>query len=457
MSKRTPVDVLLLGSGGRECAMAWKIAQSALLNRLFIAPGNAGTAAYGTNLDISPMDFEGVARAAIELNINLLVVGSEDPLVAGIADYFHNRPDLRHIAVVGPESAGARLEGSKEFAKQFMLRHNIPTAQYLAVTADNIAEGLALLERLEAPYVLKADGLAAGKGVLIIDSLEQAKASLAEMLGGKFGDASRTVVIEEYLYGVECSAFVLTDGTEICPLSVAKDYKRIGEGDTGPNTGGMGSVSPPAFVTDEIRARITERIIRPTVEGLKAEGIAYCGFIFFGLMIDSDGNPKVIEYNVRLGDPETESIMRRLNSDLLDLMLAATGGELYAAEFSPEVAATVMMVSDGYPGSYSKGFAISGLETPSEPSTVVFHAGTRTDGNEVVTAGGRVLAVTATGATLDEALRRAYGRTRQIHFTGAAWRNDIGTDIDNPYAFRSDEYIERAKTQAQRYTETLNR
>ena len=451
------LNILLLGSGGRECAIAWRMAQSSLLGNLYIAPGNAGTARYGTNLSLDPCDFAAVGQAALENHIDMLVVGSEAPLVAGIADHFHATAELSHIAVIGPGQAAAQLEGSKEFAKRFMLRHDIPTARHLAVTADNLAEGLALLDTLEAPYVLKADGLAAGKGVLIIDGLDQAKQALKDMLGGMFGDAGNTVVIEEYLYGVECSAFVITDGKDYRLLSCAKDYKRVGEGDTGPNTGGMGSVSPPAFITEDTARRIEERVIRPTIEGLRAEGLPYCGFIFFGLMIDYDGNPKVIEYNVRLGDPETESLMPRLKTDLVELLHASAVGRLgeMPVEFVPDVAATVILVSDGYPGAYRKGLPIIGLNTEME-NVVVFHAGTKADDGRVVTSGGRVLAVTALAPTLPDALTMAYRRAGQIRFEGVAYRRDIGSDIDDPYANRTPDFVRRAKNQATLYTADYN-
>ena len=423
------LNILLLGSGGRECTLAWKLAQSPHTQQLFIAPGNAGTAQFGENLSINPADFDDVAAAAIARKVDMLVVGNEDPLVAGIADRFHSDPSLRHIAVVGPEAAGARLEGSKDFAKEFMLRHGIPTARHLSVTNDTVAQGYDFLNSLKPPYVLKADGLAAGKGVLIVDELEQAKTELENMLGGKFGEAGRTVVIEEFLSGIECSAFVVTDGNDYRLLPIAKDYKRVGEGDTGLNTGGMGSVSPVPFADKPFVDKIRSRIIEPTLAGLRDEGIPYCGFIFFGLM-NVGGDPMVIEYNVRMGDPETESVMPRLKTDLVKLLHAAATGTLadVQVDIDPRHAATVMMVSGGYPGRYEKGKTITGLDRV-EHSTV-FHAGTKTlpDGS-VVTAGGRVLAVTALADTQDEALAMAYDDVARISFDAANYRRDIGQDL----------------------------
>ncbi|MCM1292050.1 MAG: phosphoribosylamine--glycine ligase [Bacteroides sp.] len=423
------MNVLLLGSGGRESALAWKIHQSPLLSHLFIAPGNGGTSAYGTNVDsLSPLDFDAVGEFVKANAIDMIVVGNEDPLVAGIVDHFASAmPDL---LVVGPTKAGALLEGSKDFAKQFMTAHGIPTAAYRSFTAETADEGCRFLATLQPPYVLKADGLAAGKGVLIIDDLAEAQQALRQMLDGMFGQSSATVVVEEFLSGIECSVFVLTDGTggyRILP--VAKDYKRIGEGDTGLNTGGMGAVSPVAFADEAWMAKVEKRIIRPTVEGLISDGILYRGFIFLGL-INVDGEPKVIEYNVRMGDPETEAVMLRIDSDLLALMKAAAEGSLgdMPLAISPRAATTVMMVSGGYPGSYEKGKLISGLDKPSQ--SIIFHAGTRRDANgEVLTSGGRVLAASSLGDTIEEALGKSYATVAAIDFDGKYFRRDIGRDL----------------------------
>ncbi|MCH5326382.1 MAG: phosphoribosylamine--glycine ligase [Duncaniella sp.] len=421
--------ILLLGSGGRECAIAWKISQSPELEKLFIAPGNGGTDSYGENIAISPLDFQAIEKFVSEQDIDMIVVGNEDPLVAGIYDYFASRSNAPLI--VGPSKMGAALEGSKDFAKQFMARHGIPTAAYRSFTAETVAEGEKFLETLRPPYVLKADGLAAGKGVLIIDSLEEAKSSLREMLGGMFGASSATVVIEQFLKGIECSVFVLTDGNggyRILP--VAKDYKRIGEGDTGLNTGGMGAVSPVAFADAEWMQKVEERIVRPTVEGLKAEGIVYRGFIFLGL-IDVDGEPMVIEYNVRMGDPETEVVMLRIGSDLVPLLRAAASGDLgeLPLEIDARYATTVMVVSGGYPGSYPKGKVITGAaEAPR--GSVWFHAGTsKNAAGELVTSGGRVIACSAYGDTLTEALEASYAGANAIDFDGKYFRRDIGSDL----------------------------
>lgn len=422
------LNVLLLGSGGRECALAWKMAQSPRMEKLFIAPGNGGTGAYGTNVAISPLDFPAIEKFAIDNAIDMIVVGNEDPLVAGIYDYFEGREGAPLI--VGPSKAGAALEGSKDFAKQFMVRHSIPTARYRSFTADNLEEGYAFLEQLKAPYVLKADGLAAGKGVLIIDSLQEAKDSLKEMLGGMFGKSSATVVIEEFLSGIECSVFVLTDGNggyRILP--VAKDYKRIGEGDTGPNTGGMGAVSPVVFADKEFMKKVEERIILPTVNGLVEEGITYRGFIFLGL-INVDGEPMVIEYNVRMGDPETEVVMLRIASDLLPLLEAAAMGNLSTMPLveDPRYATTVMVVSGGYPGSYPKGKVITG--TGDVKDAILFHAGTKLGENgELLTSGGRVIACSAYGDTIGQALANSYAAANTVDFDGKYFRRDIGADL----------------------------
>lgn len=418
--------ILLLGSGGRESALAWKISKSPKVEKLYIAPGNGGTDAYGENLQLSPLDFPAVEKTVGELGIDMIVVGNEDPLVAGITDYF----DGKGVLVVGPTKAGAELEGSKDVAKAFMVRHGIPTARYRSFTADTLADGVAFLETLKAPYVLKADGLAAGKGVLIIDSLDEAKKALAEMLGGMFGKSSSTVVIEEFLSGIECSVFVLTDGKggyRILP--VAKDYKRIGEGDTGLNTGGMGAVSPVPFADDTFMQKVEERIIRPTVEGLIEENRVYRGFIFFGL-INVEGEPMVIEYNVRMGDPETEAVMPRIDSDIVPLLEAAAKGDLgdLPLKHSDLAAATVIAVSGGYPEAYEKGKTITGIAEASEKS-LIFHAGTKAADGSTVTSGGRVLAVTSLAPTLPEALACSYQSLSHIKFDGMAFRRDIGRDV----------------------------
>lgn len=424
------MNILLLGSGGRESALAWKMSRSTLCSNLFIAPGNGGTGRYGRNLDISPTDFLAVLKAVTDNDIDMVVVGNEDPLVAGITDFMAK--EAPGVLVVGSTKAGARLEGSKDFAKQFMEAEGIPTARYRSFTADTLAEGQAFLETLQPPYVLKADGLAAGKGVLILDSLDEAKKELAEMLSGMFGASSATVVIEEFLSGIECSVFVLTDGNGgYRVLPVAKDYKRILEGDKGPNTGGMGAVSPVPFADAEFMRKVDERIIRPTVEGLRRRGIDYKGFIFLGL-INVGGEPMVIEYNVRMGDPETEVVMLRIASDLVPLLAAAARGNLgdMPLEQDPRAAATVMLVSGGYPGSYAKGKTITGADAAdSDPDTIIFHAGTALRDGQLVTSGGRVMALSSYGDTLQQALGRSYAMADKVDFDGKTFRRDIGNEF----------------------------
>ncbi len=423
------MNVLIVGSGGREHAFAWKLKQSSKINRLFVAPGNAGTATIAQNVSIAVNDFKALGDFSVQNSIDYIIVGPEVPLVEGIVDYFTTHQQLSHIHVIGPDKRGAALEGSKDFSKAFMEKYGIPTGKALTISSDNLDEGLAYLETKPSPYVLKADGLAAGKGVIITESVEEAKGNLQEMLAGKFGEASKSVLIEEYLSGIELSVFVLTDGKDYLILPEAKDYKRIGEGDTGLNTGGMGAVSPVPFAQGDFLNRVEKEVVKPTIHGLQEEGITYKGFIFIGLM-NVNGAPYVIEYNVRMGDPETEVVLPRLDSDLMDLMEATAKGTLGNKKLviKSETATTVMLVSGGYPGNYPKGKVMQGFEQVED--ALLFHAGTAQNENgEVVTSGGRVISVTAYGNNMQEALNKAYQEARKIHFEGRYFRKDIGFDL----------------------------
>ena len=423
------MNILLLGSGGREHALAWKMLQSNKCQNLYVAPGNAGTSTIATNIELNPNDFEAIKNAVLQSEINLVVVGPEDPLVNGIYDFFQNDTELKHIPVIGPSKIGAQLEGSKEFAKEFLVKNNIPTAKYESFTAATVENGCKFLETLEAPYVLKADGLAAGKGVLILNDLEEAKAELRSMLvDAKFGNASSKVVIEEFLDGIELSCFVLTDGKNYKILPTAKDYKRIGEGDTGLNTGGMGAVSPVPFADTVLLEKIEARIVKPTIQGLQNDNIDYKGFVFIGL-INVKGEPMVIEYNVRMGDPETEVVMPRLKSDLVEIFEAISKQELdkITLEIDERSATTIMVVSGGYPEEYEKGKEISGLELIED--SIVFHAGTKLENGKVVSNGGRVLAVTSYGSSFEEAIKKSYQNINKLHFDKMNYRKDIGFDL----------------------------
>ena len=422
------MNILIIGSGGREHAFGWKLKQSKKVENLFFAPGNAGTSQIGTNLSAGVSDFQKIKTLALQHNIGLMLIGPEVPLVEGLHDFFAGDPELTKVLVVGPKKEGAQLEGSKDFAKDFMMRHNIPTAKYLTVTSQNLDEGFAFLQTLKAPYVLKADGLAAGKGVLIIDSLEETKISLKEMLAGQFGDASRKVVIEEFLNGIEVSVFAVTDGKSYKILPEAKDYKRIGEGDTGLNTGGMGAISPVPFADADFMEKVEKKIIQPTISGLRKENIEYNGFVFFGL-ISVNKEPYVIEYNVRMGDPETEAVMLRIKSDFVDLLVGAATGTLEekSVEIDSRSAAAVMLVAGGYPGNYEKGKMITGFEKVK--NSIVFHAGTKTDNNNIVTAGGRVIAISSYGTNMKNALESSYENAKLIQFDNKYYRKDLGFDL----------------------------
>lgn len=422
------MNILLLGSGGRENALAWKIKQSKKVSNLYVAPGNAGTGLLATNVNISVTDFGKIKDFVLEKSVNMVVVGPEAPLVEGVFDFFAQDKDLKNIPVIGPSKEGAQLEGSKDFAKQFMLRNDIPTARYKSFDLSQLNEAYQFLESMNPSYVLKADGLAAGKGVLILNDIEEAKRELKEMLSGMFGEASRTVVIEEFLSGIECSVFVLTDGVDYKILPVAKDYKRIGEGDTGLNTGGMGAVSPVSFADDAFMKKVEEKVVIPTIEGIKKENISYKGFVFIGLIKVGD-EPMVIEYNVRMGDPETEVVMLRIKSDLVDLLEGVANANLKdkELEIDSRFATTVMLVAGGYPGDYEKGKVISGLDKVKD--SIVFHAGTKNDGNTVLTNGGRVIAVSSYGNTMSEALQTSYKNAEMIEYDGKYFRRDIGFDL----------------------------
>lgn len=423
------MNILVLGSGGREHTFTWKIAQSPLCNKLFVAPGNSGTAAIATNVNIGVNDFEAIKTLVLKENIELVVVGPEDPLVNGVHDYFLNDDAIKHVKVIGPQKEAATLEGSKEFAKEFLYRHNIPTAAYESFTKDTVEKGFAFLETLKPPYVLKADGLAAGKGVVILNDLEEAKAELKHMLvDAKFGDASTKVVIEEFLDGIELSCFVLTDGKHYKILPTAKDYKRIGEGDTGLNTGGMGAVSPVPFATDEFLNKIEERIVKPTINGFKKDNLRYVGFVFIGL-IKVGNDPKVIEYNVRMGDPETEVVLPRLKNDFVEILLAMANGTLdeITIEIDERAATTIMLVSGGYPEDYEKGKEITGIEAIQD--SIPFHAGAQLKDGKVVTTGGRVMAITSYGNTYQEAIKKSYQSIEKLHFDKMYYRKDIGFDL----------------------------
>ncbi|MFV0521641.1 MAG: phosphoribosylamine--glycine ligase [Mangrovibacterium sp.] len=422
------LNILIIGSGGREHALGWKIKQSENTNKLFFAPGNAGTAELGENINVGVSDFRGLKSAILDNQVDLVLIGPEVPLVEGLHDFILADEQIKHIKVVGPQKEGAQLEGSKDYAKEFMARHHIPTAKYITVTPENLADGIAFLNTVKSPYVLKADGLAAGKGVLIIDNLSEAETSLKEMLDGQFGAASTKVVIEEFLSGVELSVFALTDGDSYVILPEAKDYKRIGEGDTGLNTGGMGAISPVPFADAVFMKKVENRIVRPTVEGLKSDGIPYKGFIFFGL-INVGGDPYTIEYNVRMGDPETESVMLRIKSDFVDLLVAAADGTManQNIEFDERVAVNVMLVSGGYPDEYEKGIEMSGFKSVED--SILFHAGTSSKDGKILTAGGRVMAVSSYGLTIADALQRSYANANKIEYYRKYYRKDLGFDL----------------------------